>query len=909
VAAVRIAGPVNTYATQLLINDTLVSTARGNRVSEQDVRDDLIAAINNASARLGVTATRGRTEYELLVTANRPGTPFSLAIPQQNQTATLIPEEISANHLATPQVLTDGSLVVNGKPIRATRAEDDTVSSEAALTSKRAASAVAIAAAINDSVNETGITAQATPAVIEGVAVDTTTMATGDYTLFLNGVAVTVPITQGESAAARRLAVTGAINKSFGKHGVEAIDNGLGITLATRDGRNLSAWFDRSVVGLSAATFGLDAGDGGIQVTTITLRNTPVVNPTRNLPSDRLSVTYSNYGRPTESLLVTPFNTDNAQPGLLQIDAQGDLYKVLDGNRRVFLADRNLSALNGASLGFSVEPFLRNTGFFGYNGQTTDFGNWRTINSSAALDGVSTISLANRSVTQAVPYPNLGPGSGSAQGGTFGSQIITSSPNNQYANGAMALQSANVLVTTPGDTAWGPTLISGPRIPMAAGDSVSFDFRATPGQDTYALYAYLIDPDRPAEPILITNQSGNTPTDGVPTLTRVSKTLGPNESGCYFLVIVGGSRDSDGDGLAGATIQIDNVANTTATNSAVRLTDADLTLLRQNLTYTDTLNLDVAVNGVTFRPAIGANAQATATNLYNSLSSALAAGTIKNVSISPPSNGTIQITSVRAGVPFTVSQALVGGDDGLSIATETLVENSYDSGAVRGIENATAQSTGATTVYGGVALHSAAPIESDALLSVADQPQARPFTLTVGSAGFSDSSSFYDLGFQTGSFGGRSSQTLNPPDVSRFTFQIGTVDDEQLSIDLPNLARAGSATRDIVFGEPGGPEDPALSLIGRDQATEVLNLVDRALQELAEQRANLGGASSRLALRVTTLGEEQLNFSAARSAVEDLDYAMEASELAKTQIMKEATTAVMSQANTSMRKVLDLLRS
>jgi flagellin len=88
-----------------------------------------------------------------------------------------------------------------------------------------------------------------------------------------------------------------------------------------------------------------------------------------------------------------------------------------------------------------------------------------------------------------------------------------------------------------------------------------------------------------------------------------------------------------------------------------------------------------------------------------------------------------------------------------------------------------------------------------------------------------------------------------------------------------------------------------------------MEIVDRALEELSDQRANIGGASSRLALRITTIGEEQLNFSAARSAVEDLDYALEASELAKTQIMKEATTAVMSQANTSMRRVLDLLRS
>ncbi|MEY2775988.1 MAG: hypothetical protein RLY30_86 [Pseudomonadota bacterium] len=917
VQALRIDGPVNSNYTKLLVNDTLISTASNNRVNEQDVRDDLITAINNASASLGVTATRGRTEYELLITANTPGTPFTLEIPVQDQSATLIPEEITPNLLATPVLLTDGSLVINGEPIRATRAEDDTVSNETTLTSKRVASAVAIAAAINESAEQTGVIARATPAEIEGIVVDTATMASGSYSLFLNGIEVEIPFIQNELPIERRFSVIKAINASFGLHGVEAHDNDFGITLSTRDGRNLSAWYDSSITGLSAASFGLDAGDGGVQRTTVTLQDIPVENPQRTSGSvGSLSFTYSDYRRSTETIrlsdTVNGLNTDNASTGEIQIDPNGYAFKEMEAGRRVYLGRLNeadLTASQGASLSLSINTQFSNGSVRGFANQALPSGGWSIAQSPQLLDGVSTISLDNRGVSTPVPTPNLGAGESATSAGTFRSAMVNGSTGTFSADGSIALISENLQLTSPGGVARGPAMVSSSRMSLDAGDTVSFQYKATAGSDTYALYAYLIDPDRPNEPILVADERGSTPTSGVSSFQPVTKTLDANQSGSYYLVVVGGSFDSNGDGQAGATVEVDSFTTTVASTSRSRLSADDFSLIEQNLVYTDTINVDVAVNGVLFQPTVGADAQATAQNLYNELIDALAAGTVKNISVGSPVNGQIEITSTRAGVGFEVTQARVGGDDGLSIATETLVANAVDSGAVRGLENATAQSTGATTVYGGVALFSAAPLETDTPLSVADQPQARPFTLTVGAAGFSESSSFYDLGFQTGAFGGRSSQTLNPPDVSRFTFQIGTVDDEQLSIDLPNLARAGSATQALVFSTPGGPDDAHLTLIGRDEASEVMEIVDRALQELSDQRANLGGASSRLALRITTLGEEQLNFSAARSAVEDLDYALEASELAKTQIMKDATTAVMSQANTSMRRVLDLLRS
>ena len=85
--------------------------------------------------------------------------------------------------------------------------------------------------------------------------------ATGDYDLFVNGIKVEVRLTQDEPADTRRNNVVEAINLLTHTHGIIATNNNSGVTLESTDGRNMSVWFDGSVQGLSAASFGLDQGE------------------------------------------------------------------------------------------------------------------------------------------------------------------------------------------------------------------------------------------------------------------------------------------------------------------------------------------------------------------------------------------------------------------------------------------------------------------------------------------------------------------------------------------------------------------------------------------------------------------------------------------------------------------------
>lgn len=156
---------------------------------------------------------------------------------------------------ADVRVLNTGDLVLNGVSIRASKASDDTFSDTTAGSSSKAASAIAIAAAINESSAQTGVTATARALTIDATG---TTVISADTTtsLYINGVAIAVSLRATDSAQQTRENVATAINNFAGTTGVTAMDNGRGgLSLTAADGRNISVWFDSDDA--AAANFGL----------------------------------------------------------------------------------------------------------------------------------------------------------------------------------------------------------------------------------------------------------------------------------------------------------------------------------------------------------------------------------------------------------------------------------------------------------------------------------------------------------------------------------------------------------------------------------------------------------------------------------------------------------------------------
>ncbi|HBC6265878.1 FliC/FljB family flagellin [Citrobacter sp. ESY80] len=90
--------------------------------------------------------------------------------------------------------------------------------------------------------------------------------------------------------------------------------------------------------------------------------------------------------------------------------------------------------------------------------------------------------------------------------------------------------------------------------------------------------------------------------------------------------------------------------------------------------------------------------------------------------------------------------------------------------------------------------------------------------------------------------------------------------------------------------------------------TDPLAKIDSALAKVDEFRSSLGAVQNRFESAVTNLGNTVNNLSSARSRIEDSDYATEVSNMSRAQILQQAGTSVLAQANQTTQNVLSLLR-
>jgi len=92
------------------------------------------------------------------------------------------------------------------------------------------------------------------------------------------------------------------------------------------------------------------------------------------------------------------------------------------------------------------------------------------------------------------------------------------------------------------------------------------------------------------------------------------------------------------------------------------------------------------------------------------------------------------------------------------------------------------------------------------------------------------------------------------------------------------------------------------------KASAAIAKIDTSITNLNTQRANLGAASNRLDYTVNNLTNISIQLEGGRGRIEDADFAMESTNLAKSQILQQASTAMLAQANASKQNVLTLLQ-
>ena len=120
------------------------------------------------------------------------------------------------------------------------------------------------------------------------------------------------------------------------------------------------------------------------------------------------------------------------------------------------------------------------------------------------------------------------------------------------------------------------------------------------------------------------------------------------------------------------------------------------------------------------------------------------------------------------------------------------------------------------------------------------------------------------------------------------------------------MTGAGALSAGTVIGDTGTALS-AVDISSKEGATTALNAVDAALQKINSSRADLGAVQNRFTSVVANLQTSSENLSASRSRIRDTDYAKETAELTRNQILQQAGTAMLAQANSSSQSVLSLL--
>ena len=110
------------------------------------------------------------------------------------------------------------------------------------------------------------------------------------------------------------------------------------------------------------------------------------------------------------------------------------------------------------------------------------------------------------------------------------------------------------------------------------------------------------------------------------------------------------------------------------------------------------------------------------------------------------------------------------------------------------------------------------------------------------------------------------------------------------------------------YGAGGGSSLSGMNVLNAASATEAIKSIDNAIEQVSMSRADLGAFQNRLIATVNNLTNVVTNTEASKSRIMDTDYSKETTSLAKSQIIQQAATAMLAQANQAPQMVMSLLK-
>ena len=139
-------------------------------------------------------------------------------------------------------------------------------------------------------------------------------------------------------------------------------------------------------------------------------------------------------------------------------------------------------------------------------------------------------------------------------------------------------------------------------------------------------------------------------------------------------------------------------------------------------------------------------------------------------------------------------------------------------------------------------------------------------------------------------------------EASTLTFQVGANSGDTLIYSTTNLSAV------VSLGGTSVGDTTGASIETRDGAEASISTIDAALDEVNTERARMGAMINRLGYAGDNLTNISQNMQAARSRIEDTEYAAVTRDLARSQIIQQAGIAMLAQANQQPQSVLSLLK-
>ena len=157
--------------------------------------------------------------------------------------------------------------------------------------------------------------------------------------------------------------------------------------------------------------------------------------------------------------------------------------------------------------------------------------------------------------------------------------------------------------------------------------------------------------------------------------------------------------------------------------------------------------------------------------------------------------------------------------------------------------------------------------------------------------------------------------SANATGDSTVAFQVGANGGQTVAVNFGNISQdSGSGATVFETFETSGTMTAGAFISAQTTAsaittaTAAVTQIDAAITAVNSQRATFGAAMNQLTYAVDNLSNVRVNAEASRSRILDADYAAETSELARTQIISQAGTAMLAQANQLPQTVLSLLQ-